>query len=197
MSSKLPPEAAALLFTEARTANRFLDTPVDPKVLRQIYDMMKRGPTSMNSCPARIAFLTTPEARARLIPYLFDGNVARVESAPVIAVIGQDMMFYDHLPRLYPHAPENKKIFEDNEFAAQATAFRNSTLQGAYFIIAARAHGLACGPMSGFDNGGVDKEFFGGTHVKSNFLCSLGHADKSAEYKLGPRFDFDEVCQVL
>ncbi len=186
-----------LLFQKARTANRFLDKPVDPALLREIYELMKWGPTSMNSNPVRIAFLTTDEAKERLIPSLFDSNVARVKSAPVVAVIGQDMEFFEYLPRLFPSSPENKKIFERNEIAAEMNAFRNATLQGAYFIIAARAVGLDCGPMSGFDNAGVDKEFFGGTHVKSHFLCSLGYADPDRIYPRGPRFDFDEVCQVL
>ncbi len=197
MNSTLDQSGRALLFLKARTANRFLDKPVAPELLHEIYDLMKWGPTSMNCCPVRIAFLTTSEAKKRLKPYLFDANVARVESAPMVAVIGQDMEFFQHLPRLYPHAPENKKIFEDNEFAALANATRNSTLQGAYFIIAARAVGLDCGPMSGFDNASVDKEFFGGTHVKSNFLCSFGYADRESEYERAPRFAFEEVCQVL
>lgn len=186
-----------LLFTEARTANLFLDKPVDPSLLGEIYELMKWGPTSMNGCPARISFLTTPEAKARLRPALLDGNVRRAESAPVIAIIGMDMEFFRYLPELYPHAPENKKIFETNEFAAEITAIRNSTLQGGYFIMAARALGLDCGPMSGFDNVRVDQEFFSGTHVRSNFLCSLGYADPDRYYPRGPRFDFDEACQVL
>lgn len=186
-----------LLFTGARTANMFLDKPVDAELLHEIYELAKWGPTSMNSCPARVAFLTTPEAKERLMPALFDGNVDRVKSAPVVAIIGQDMEFFQHLPRLFPHAPENKKIFEDNEFAAQANAFRNATLQGAYFIMAARAVGLDCGPMSGFENAEVDKAFFSGTHVRSNFLCSLGYADPEANFPRAPRFDFEEVCQVI
>ena len=144
----LDDDARTLLFAEARTANRFLNEPVAPEKLRELYELAKWGPTSMNSCPARIAFLTTPEAKERLMPALFDGNIARVKSAPVVAVIGHDLEFFQHLPRLFPHAPENKKIFEDNEIAAQANAFRNATLQGAYFIIAARAVGLDCGPTA-------------------------------------------------
>ncbi len=197
MSSTLDSNACKLLFTEARTANLFLDKSVEPNLLREIYDLMKWGPTSMNCCPARIVFLTTPKAKARLIPSAFDGNVARINSAPVVAIIGQDMEFFQYIPHLYPHAPENKKVFEDNEFAAEATAFRNSTIQGAYFIFAARALGLDCGPMSGFDNARVDKEFFGGTHVKSNFLCTIGYADSAAAFPRGPRFAFEDVCQVL
>lgn len=197
MSGKLDDAGRRLLFTEARTANLFRDRPVDTALLSEIYDLMKWGPTSMNGFPVRIAFLTTPEAKQRLLPSLFDGNIQRTQSAPVIAIIGQDLEFFEYLPKLYPHAPENKKIFEDNEIAAQVTALRNSTLQGAYFILAARAVGLDCGPMSGFDNARVDQEFFAGTHVRSNFLCTLGYADPEKHYKRGPRFDFDETCQVL
>ncbi|MEH6405261.1 MAG: malonic semialdehyde reductase [Sneathiella sp.] len=197
MDKTLDPSARALLFTLARTANLFLDKPVEPKLLQEAYDLMKWGPTSMNSCPVRIVFLTTDNAKERLKSALFDGNIARVKSAPVVAVIGHDLEFFEHLPTLFPHAPENKKIFENNEYATQANAFRNATLQGAYFIMAARAVGLDCGPMSGFDNGAVDKEFFGGTHVKSNFLCSLGYADESQNFPRGPRFEYSEICQVL
>jgi 3-hydroxypropanoate dehydrogenase len=197
MKHSLTDDARKLLFTEARTANLFLNKPVDQSLLSEIYDLMKWGPTSMNSCPARISFLTTAEAKARLKPALIDGNVARVESAPVIAIVGMDMEFFRYLPELYPHAPENKKIFETNEFAAEITAVRNSTLQGGYFIMAARAVGLDCGPMSGFDNVRVDQEFFSGTHVRSNFLCSLGYADPDKHYPRGPRFKFDETCQIL
>jgi 3-hydroxypropanoate dehydrogenase len=186
-----------LLFTNARTANRFTDRPVDQPQLRKLYDLMKWGPTSMNSCPARLCFLTTEQAKARLLPALFDGNVKRVRSAPVVTIIGHDLEFFDHLPRLYPPAPENRRIFEHNEIAAEATAFRNAALQGAYFMIAARAVGLDCGPMSGFDNARVDQEFFAGTNVRSNFLCSLGYADAAAAYPRAPRFDFEEICQIL
>lgn len=197
MSAQLNKAGRGLLFTEARTANLFRDEPVDTSLLSEIYDLMKWGPTSMNGFPIRIVFLVSQEAKDQLLPALFDGNVRRAQSAPVIAIIGQDMEFFEYLPRLYPHAPENKKIFEDNEIAAQVTAFRNSTLQGAYFIMAARAVGLDCGPMSGFDNARVDQEFFAGTHVRSNFLCSLGHAEPEKHYPRGSRFDFEETCQVL
>lgn len=197
MSKTLSDDGRRLLFTEARTANMFLDQPVDPALLTEIYDLMKWAPTSMNGCPARIVFLTTPDAKARLQPALFDTNQRRAASAPVIAIIGHDMEFWQYLPDLYPHAPENKKIFEHNEFAAQIAALRNSSLQGAYFILCARAVGLDCGPMSGFDNARVDQEFFSGTHVRSNFLCSLGYADPEKTYPRGLRFRFDEVCQLL
>ena len=193
----LSQDGRSLLFTDARTANLFRDEPVAPVLLEELYDLMKWGPTSMNSLPARIAFLTTPEAKARVEPALFDGNVARVRSAPVVAIIGHDMEFFEYLPRFFPHAPENRKIFEGNEIATQVNAFRNASLQGGYFILAARAVGLDCGPMSGFDNARVDQEFFAGTHVKSNFLCALGYADENGHYPRGDRFAFDEVCQVL
>jgi len=197
MDSSLSPEGRRLLFTDARTVNRFIDRPVPGELLRELYELMKWGPTSMNSQPVRIAFLTSQAAKERLMPALFDGNVARVNSAPVVAIIGYDLEFFEYVPRNYPPAPENKKIFESNEIATQINAFRNSTLQGAYFIFAARALGLDCGPMSGFDNTRVDQAFFAGTHVKSNFLCTLGYADETHNYPRGPRFDFDEVCQVL
>ncbi|MEZ5936513.1 MAG: malonic semialdehyde reductase [Alphaproteobacteria bacterium] len=197
MAPQLDQAARDLLFQEARSANRFTDRAVDHELLRQLYDLMKWGPTSMNSCPARLCFLTTPEAKARLMPALSAGNVQRVQSAPVVAIIGHDLEFFDHLPRLFPPKPEGRKIFEKNEIAAEINAFRNGTLQGAYFIIAARAVGLDCGPMSGFDNARVDQEFFAGTNVKSNFLCSLGYADPATHYPRSPRFDFDEVCQLL
>ncbi len=197
MPNQLSDDARRLLFTEARTANLFLNKPVDAALLTEIYELMRWGPTSMNGCPIRISFLTSEQAKARLRPALLDSNVRRADSAPVIAIIGMDMEFYRYLPRLYPHAPENRKIFEKNEIAAEITAIRNSTLQGAYFIMAARAVGLDCGPMSGFDNVRVDQEFFSGTHVRSNFLCSLGYADPDKYYPRGARFDFDEACQVI
>jgi 3-hydroxypropanoate dehydrogenase len=197
MTRTLSPEGRALLFTQARTANRFRDEAVDPALLREMYELLRWGPTSMNGCPLRLVFLTTPQAKARLVPALFKDNVKRVATAPVVAVVAHDLEFFDHLPRLYPPKPENRKLFEHNEFAAQAAAFRNGTLQGAYLILAARAVGLDCGPMSGFDNARVDQEFFAGTYVRSNFLVSLGYADEETHYPRGSRFSFEEVCQVL
>jgi 3-hydroxypropanoate dehydrogenase len=197
MSATLDEAGRKLLFTEARTANKFLDRPIDPALFEQIYALMKWGPTSMNGSPARICFVATPDAKKRLEPALFDGNKARVASAPAVAIIGQDLEWWQYLPRLFPHAPEYKAMFESNETAATGAAFRNATLQGAYFIMAARAVGLDCGPMSGFDNAAVDREFFSGTHVRSNFLCSIGYADPDQNYPRGDRFAFDEVCQVL
>ncbi len=186
-----------LLFREARTQNGFLDRPVPMDSLKQLYELMKWAPTSSNSNPVRLVFLTTPEARARLEPCVFEGNVGKLRSAPVTAIIGYDLEFWDHLPRLFPHNPEMKRRLEKNEPFAQVTAFRNGSLQGGYFILAARAVGLDCGPMSGFDNAAVDKEFFAGTHIKSNFLCNLGYGDESKLFERQPRFDFEEICQVL
>jgi nitroreductase len=165
-------------------------------MLMAIYDLMRWGPTSANNSPARILFLTTPEAKDRLKPHLSEGNRAKTMNAPVTAIIGYDVDFPDHLPRLFPHNQDAKNWFKD-PVLREATAFRNGTLQGAYFIIAARAVGLDCGPMSGFDNAGVDKEFFAGTNIKSNFICSLGYGDPSGLFPRSPRLAFDEACKIL
>ncbi|ODA34060.1 malonic semialdehyde reductase [Veronia pacifica] len=196
MTDKLNEHGRSLLFTEARTANRFLNKPIDMSVLQALYDLMKWGPTSMNQSPARITFVTTPEAKEMLKPALAGGNVARVESAPVIAIIGQDLRFFDHLPTLFPSAPDAGKMFEEDEEKAAVSAFRNSTLQGGYFILAARSVGLDCGPMSGFNNALVDQTFFADTSIKSNFICALGYADPEQYYPRGPRLSFDQACTV-
>lgn len=185
-----------LLFHNARTQNGFLDKPVAQEKLRELYGLMRMAPTSANCNPVRLVFLTTPEAQARLEPCLMPGNVEKTRTAPVTAVIGHDLEFYEHLPRLFPHN-DMRPLFKKNEQFANITAFRNGSLQGAYFIVAARAVGLDCGPMSGFDNGAVDKEFFAGTHIKSNFLCNLGYGDPTKLFDRSPRFEFDEICQVL
>ena len=185
-----------LLFRKARTQNNFLDLPIENDRLRKLYDLMKWAPTSSNCNPIRIVFLTTPEAKSRLEPCVFEGNIEKVRAAPVTAVLGHDQEFWEHLPRLFPHK-EVKPFFEKNEIASQIAAFRNGSLQGGYFILAARAVGLDCGPLSGFDNAAVDKEFFAGTHIKSNFLCNLGYGDGSKLFDRNPRFDFEEICQVL
>ncbi len=184
-----------LLFREARTQNGFLDRAVPGELLRELYDLMKWAPTSANCNPVRIVFVTSAAAKTRLEACVFEGNIEKTHSAPVTAIIGYDLEFWEHLDRLFPHR-EMKPLFEKNEIFAQVTAFRNGTLQGAYFILAARAVGLQCGPLSGFDNSAVDKEFFAGTHIKSNFLCNLGYGDKSKLFERSPRFEFDEVCQV-
>jgi 3-hydroxypropanoate dehydrogenase len=189
--------ALDLLFRHARTQNGWLDKPVSDDELRAIYAIMRLGPTSANSCPARILFLRTPEARARLLPALSPGNVDKTKAAPVTAIIGYDTRFFELTPRLFPHRPEMADSFRNNPAHAEITAFRNGTLQGAYFMIAARAVGLDVGGMSGFDNAKVDAEFFPGGRVKSNFLCNVGHGDPAKVMPRLPRLPFEEACTLL
>jgi 3-hydroxypropanoate dehydrogenase len=189
-------EALDIIFRNARTQNKWLDKPVSTTMLMAIYDLMRWGPTSANNMPARIVFLTTKEAKERLKPHLSEGNREKTMSAPVTAIIGYDLDFPEHLPRLFPHNPDAKNWFQ-NPTLREVTAFRNGTLQGGYFIVAARAVGLDCGPMSGFNNAGVDAEFFAGTNVKSNFICSLGYGDPSGIFPRSPRLTFDEACKIL
>jgi 3-hydroxypropanoate dehydrogenase len=189
-------EALDILFRAARTQNKWQDKPVSNAMLMAIYDLMRWGPTSANCSPARIVFLTTAAAKKRLEPHLSAGNLAKTMSAPVTAIVGYDVDFPNLLPKLFPHDQTAKSWFADPGHA-ERTAFRNGSLQGAYFIIAARAVGLDCGPMSGFDNAGVDKEFFAGTNIRSNFLCSLGYGDPSGLFARSPRLTFDEACQIL
>lgn len=185
-----------LLFRDARTHNVWTDHTVGEAILRQLYDLMKMAPTSMNMCPARIIFVKSDAAKQRLKPALIPGNVEKTMTAPVCAIIGHDLSFWKHLPRLFPHK-DMRTMFRENPTMSDEAAFRNGTLQGGYFILAARAVGLDCGAMSGFDNGAVDRKFFAGTAVKSNFLCNLGYGDESDVFARAPRFDFDDVCQVL
>jgi nitroreductase len=193
-----PVDAAALdtLFRTARTQNKWLDKPVTTEQLVAIYDLMKWGPTSANSFPMRIVFVMSPESKKRLAPLVFEGNRPKMMAAPVTAIIGYDTRFYDWLPRLFPHR-DMRSMFLDKPQFAEASAFRNSSLQGAYFMLAARATGLDCGPMSGFDNEGVDREFFPGDRVKSNFICSIGYGDPAGVFDRLPRPSFNEVCQVV
>ena len=197
------------LFRTARTHNAFLDKPVTDEKLKEIYELMKWGPTSANCCPARILFLRTPEAKQRLLPALAPGNVDKTMTAPVTAIIGYDGKFYEQLPKLFPHA-DARSWFVNTPELAEVTARRNSSLQGAYFMIAARALGLDCGPMSGFDNAKVDHEFFPAekrpdfeleyfpdSHIKANFLCNIGYGDPAKLFPRGPRLDFDEACKLL
>jgi 3-hydroxypropanoate dehydrogenase len=187
-----------LLLTEARTQNGWLPTPVSEAELRRIYDIVKMGPTSTNSCPARFVFLRTPEAKARLLPALSPGNVEKTKQAPVTAIIGYDTRFFEWQPRkLFTHRPELAENYAKNAALAEITAFRNGTLQGAYFMLAARAIGLDVGGMSGFDNAKVDAEFFPDGRVKSNFLCNIGHGDPSKVMQKLPRLDFEEACTLL
>jgi len=193
-----PVDDAALdtLFRTARSQNKWLDKPVSTEQLIAIYDLMKWGPTSANSFPARIVFVTSQESKKRLARAVFEGNRPKVMTAPATAIIGFDSQFYDLLPRLFPHRDMRSAFVDKPEFA-QVSAFRNSSLQGAYFMLAARAIGLDCGPMSGFDNEGVDREFFPGGRVKSNFICAIGYGDPSAVFERLPRPSFSEVCEIV
>jgi 3-hydroxypropanoate dehydrogenase len=197
VGGKLDDAALDILFRKARTQNGWLPTPVSDAELRTIYDVMKWGPTSANCCPARLVFLRTPEAKARLLPALSPANVDKTKAAPVTAIIGYDTRFYELLPKLFPHRPEMADNYKNNATLAQDTAFRNGTLQGAYFMLAARAVGLDIGGMSGFDNAKVDAEFFPDGRVKSNFLCNVGHGDPSKVMPRLPRLAFEEACTLL
>lgn len=196
MSQMVCQEALDILFRRARTHNAWLDKPVSDDLLRQLYDLMKLGPTSANCSPARILFVRTREAKQRLAPALSAGNVEKTMAAPVTAIIGYDLKFYEYMPKLFPHKPGMRDTFANSPQVAEH-AFRNGTLQGGYFIIAARALGLDCGPMSGFNNAKVDEEFFSGTDIKSNFLCNLGYGDASKLFPRNPRLDFEEACKLL
>jgi 3-hydroxypropanoate dehydrogenase len=193
----LTSESLDILFRKARTHRAWLPKPVTDDLLRQLYDLMKWGPTSANCCPVRTLFLRTPEAKQRLLPTLSPGNVDKTMKAPVTAVIAHDLRFYDQLPKLSPQNPRVREEFANSPQLADTTAFRNGTLQGAYFILAARSLGLDCGPMSGFDNARLDAEFFSAGNVKSNFLCNLGYGDPSKLSPRASRLNFDEACQLL
>jgi 3-hydroxypropanoate dehydrogenase len=184
------------LFREARTQNGWSDTPVPDEDLHRLYDLLKFGPTSANSSPARFMFLRSAEAKARLSPALSPGNVEKAMAAPVVAIVAEDPRFYDQLPRLFPHA-DARAWFAGNPALADETAFRNSTLQGAYLILAARALGLDTGPMSGFDRVKVDEIFFAGSGWRSNFLVCLGHGNGENLFPRAPRLDFHEACLEL
>jgi len=195
--SKIDQAAMATLFTEARTCYAWQDRNVSEETLRELYEVMRFGPTSMNCQPARIIFLTTDEAKERLKPALLPGNQEKAMKAPVVAVLGFDTEFYEHLPRMFAHNKDAKSLFEGKPDFIHSTAFRNSSIQGGYFILAARALGLGTGPMSGFNNAAVDEEFFPDGKVKSNFLCNLGYGDPEGLFPRGDRFAFEEVCQIL
>lgn len=194
----MPLDAAALdqLFRTARSQNAWLDKPVPDSLLVELHDLMKWGPTSANCWPLRVVYVKSPEAKARLVPLMMEGNRAKVQAAPVTAILGMDMAFYEQLPKLFPHT-DAKSWFVGNTPLIEATAFRNSSLQGAYFMLAARALGLDCGPMSGFDADKVNAEFFTGTTVKANFICSLGYGDPAGLFPRSPRPEFADVCNIL
>ena len=191
--------ALDILFRTARTQNGFVDKPVSDEHLRQVYDLAKWGPTTQNSQPMRIVFVRSKEAKDKLAPALSPGNLDKTMKAPATAIIAYDSLFYEHLPRTFPKNPAARKNYEGEEKKAvvERTALRNSSLQGAYFILAARALGLDCGPMSGFDNGKVDAAFFSDGRFKSNFLVNLGYGDPSKVFARNPRFEFDEACRII
>src|SRR5438094_965504 len=195
--STLNDEGLDLLFRKARTHSVWTDKPVDDELLRQVYDLAKMGPTSANMCPLRIVFVKSPAGKEKLKPCLDAGNVNKTMKAPVTAVIGMDVHFFEKLPKLYPQT-DAKAWFKDlPDNVLEYITLRNSSLQGAYFMLAARSLGLDCGPMSGFNNAKVDAAFFAGTTVKSNFLCNLGHGDPGKLHPRSPRLTFDEACKVL
>jgi len=184
------------LFRNARTHSAWLDRPVDDDLLIKLYELMKWGPTSANSSPARLVFVKSPEAKQRLLPSLIPSNAEKTSSAPVTVIVAQDHEFYEQLPRLFPHT-DARAWFAGNSALIDTTAFRNASLQGAYLIIAARALGLDAGPMSGFDNAKVDAEFFSGTKIRSNFLINLGYGDASKLHPRNPRLRFDEAARIM
>jgi len=194
--SILSDDGLDLIFREARTQNAWTDKPVGEVLLEAIYDLAKFGPTSANCSPMRIVFVVSKEAKQRLKPCLAPGNADKSMAAPATAILAYDTRFYEHMPKLFPHA-DAKSWFEGNPALIEETAFRNSTLQGAYLIIAARVLGLDCGPMSGFDAAKLNAEFFPDGRFKSNFLCNIGHGDPDGLFPRSPRFDFDDVCQIL
>ena len=183
------------LFLNARTQNKWTPEPVSEAQIRQLYDILKMGPTSANCSPARFVFVTTPEGKEKLRPALSSGNLEKTMAAPVTAIIGTDMAFFEKLPFLFPHT-DAKSWFTSSPAVAEETAFRNGTLQGAYLMIAARAIGLDVGAMSGFDKAKVDEAFFADTTIKSNFLCNIGHGDPAGLFGKLPRLPFEEACTL-
>lgn len=196
MTEKLPDASLDQLFRDARTYNAWQDRDVPDSLLHEIVDLLKLGPTSANCSPARFLFVKSRAAKEKLKPHLSEGNREKTMKAPVCAIVGYDLDFYDHLPYLFPHT-NAKSWFEGKPKKIEETAFRNGSLQGAYLIMAARALGLDCGPMSGFDNEAVDKEFFADTNVKSNFLCNLGFGDGADLKPRAPRFRFDQIALIV
>jgi 3-hydroxypropanoate dehydrogenase len=184
------------IFRDARTHRSWLDRPVADGLLTEIYELAKMGPTSANCCPLRIVFVKSARAKQRLRPYLSRGNLEQTMAAPITAIFAHDTRFFEHMPMLAPHAPHARSWFEGDENAGHVNALRNGSLQAAYFMLAARAKGLDCGPMSGFDQKALDADFFPDGRFQSNFLCNLGYGDPSRLHPRAPRFDFDEVCRI-
>lgn len=196
MSNPLDDKALDQLFRTARSHNGWTAQTVGETLLRAIYELAKYGPTSANASPARFVFVSSPEAKDRLLPLLSEGNRAKSAAAPVTVIIGQDLDFAAQMPRLFPHDP-NARYWFSAPGVTEATAMRNSTLQGAYLMIASRSLGLDCGPMSGFDSAGIDAEFFAGTNIKANFLCNIGYGTDENLFARSPRLAFEEACQLL
>lgn len=185
------------IFCNARSANGFLDKPVPLSLVQEIYELSKLGPTSMNTQPARFVILHSEQAKGRLLPAMSPGNVDKTKSAPVVVIVASDSHFYEHLPNTFPNKPDAKELFAGNAGLAKATAVRNTTLSGAYFMIAARALGLDCGPMSGFDAAKVNVEFFADGRLSVDFILNLGYADASKIFPRNPRLSFEQACSVL
>jgi 3-hydroxypropanoate dehydrogenase len=194
--SRISGESLERLFRQARTHSAWRPEPVSVELLREIYELARLGPTSANGSPARFVFLTTPEAKTRLVPALMEGNVEKTRSAPVTVIVAWDTEFYNHLPRLFPHL-DLRGVFVGKPALVEETGLRNSSLQAAYFMLAARALGLDCGPMSGFDAAKVNAEFFLDGKWKVNLLCNLGYGDPSKLFPRNPRLEFEEACRVL
>ena len=196
MSNGLNRDTLDRLFLQARSHAGWLDKPVSNDQLRELYDLTKWGPTSMNCLPMRLIFVKSEQAKSRLKPMLSEGNVDKVFAAPVTVIVAYDTQFYDHMPTLFPYIDTARSMYADNATLSEQTAFRNSSLQGAYLILAARSLGLDIGPLSGFNNNQVDQEFFPDGRCKSNFLLNIGYGDHAALHPRGPRLDFDEVCVI-
>lgn len=196
MTATVNDTALDVIFRDARTQNKWLPKPVTADQLKAVYDLAKWGPTSANCFPMRLIFAHSQAERDRLATMVSGGNNEKVRTAGAVAIIGYDLKFYDHIPKLFPHAPEAREWFAHDEQVAFSTAFRNGSLQGAYLMLAARSLGLDCGPMSGFNNAAVDEAYFAGTSVRSNFLCALGYGDPAGLFPRSPRPDFDDYCTI-
>jgi 3-hydroxypropanoate dehydrogenase len=194
--NRISDAALGQILLNARTHSAWRPEPVSVELLKEVYELARMGPTSANSSPGRFLFLTTPEAKERLVPALSPTNVDKTRNAPVNVIVAMDSEFYNHLPKLFPQR-DMKGAFSSSPAFIEETMMRNGSLQGAYFILAARALGLDCGPMSGFDKEKVNKEFFPDGKWKANFLCNLGYGDAGKLFPRNPRLDFDEACKVL
>jgi len=197
MSEPLDSRTRQQLFTNARSQNAWLPRPVPEELLRELYELARWGPTSMNCSPMRVTFVRSTDARSRLLSAVSPGNLEKVRTAPVVAIVAHDMAFYDQMPKLFPHRPNAGDLFRDRPAFAEETCLRNSSLQGGYFILAARMLGLDCGPLSGFDAALVNSLFFEATSLRANFLCCLGYGDPNGLFPRSPRFEFEEACMIV